>query len=77
MVSEGIELEFNRFMFEETDKKCRVSWNYTISAGFGKEIPSFIRFDAENRQLIILPHAKDQIGEYSLFLTAIDETRDY
>lgn len=71
-MSEGLELNFGRFMFEEEDEYCRISWTYSISASFGEELPSFIRFDDDLRQIIVMPHSKDQIGEYSVFLSATE-----
>lgn len=38
------------------------------------EIPLWIRFDEVNRELIIMPHAKSEIGTHYLVLMAMETT---
>ena len=43
----------------------------------GGDLPTFLRFYPSERRLMTMPHAKNEIGSFSIVLTAKEESKSY
>jgi len=57
-------------MFETADLECIIDWTFTVTLVDGSELPSFIRFYEESYLLVVMPHAHNETGEFSVKATA-------
>lgn len=60
---------------------CRMNWTYTANIqkfdDSLEELPIFLRFYPEHRTFYLMPHSKDQIGDYKVYLTATETTEGF
>jgi hypothetical protein len=77
-VSEGAEVDWDDFQYYDFSQgagECRGTWAYEATMENGDPLPSFIRFYTDERtSLFMMPHAKSEVGSYSVNLTATDTT---
>lgn len=69
-VSTGKKINFGTFYFQDSNGDCRMNFTYTGEMSDKSPLPSFFKIHADEPIFEILPHAKNETGEYKVILTA-------
>lgn len=80
-ISSGKVLTWDAFQKYESET-CRKNWTYTAmyrnpAYELEEQLPVFLRFYNESREFRIMPHAKDQWGDYYVKFFAVENSEGF